>query len=130
MSSKPGGVFPAFGGDPGKQKAAGFQRLPPMLPMARRNRLSEPLRAAAVRPAVTIIAVAIVAAIPATIVAIPVHAHPAAMPPTLSPAEAVLHMGQHRKPALLAVVQRLVERIGRIRDLLHGGRRDRHVVGA
>src|SRR6478752_962173 len=101
MSSKPGGVFPAFGGDPGKQKAAGFQRLPPMLPMARRNRLSEPLRAAAVRPAVTIIAVAIVAAIPATIVAIPVHAHPAhahtaAMPPTLSPAEAVLHMGQHR----------------------------------
>src|SRR4029079_3785648 len=87
---------------------------------------SESLRAPLVRAAVAVKAVAVEAAVPAAIAAIPRKAAP---PPALA-AKPVVHMGQHGKAALLAVVQRLVERVGRIGDLLHGGRRSRHVVGA
>ena len=51
MSSKAGRVFPDFGEAPGRQKAAGFQRLPPIFGIASGNRRSEPLGPAAVRPA-------------------------------------------------------------------------------
>src|ERR1700721_2832440 len=39
-------------------------------------------------------------------------------------------MGQHREPALLAVIERLVERVGRIGDLLQHSSGSRHVIGA
>src|ERR1700689_1978522 len=38
--------------------------------------------------------------------------------------------GQRGKPPLLAVIERLVERIGRIGDFLHRSRRGHHVFGA
>ena len=51
------------------------------------------------------------------------------VPPASPTTKPAVHTGQHGKPALLAVVQRLVERVGRIGDLLHGGSGSRHVVG-
>ena len=89
------------------------------------------LRAARGRPgpaAVAVVTVAVEAAIPVAIVAI--HAALETTVPPAFPPPNRLHMGQDGKPALLAVIQGLVERIGGIRDLLHGRRRGRHVVGA
>src|SRR6185312_12070561 len=81
---------------------------------------SEPLGAASVT--------AILAAARVTIpVAVAIHVVLAVSP---AAAETVLHMGQDPEPALLAVVQGLVERIGGIGDLLQRRRRCRHVVGA
>src|SRR6201995_5122751 len=79
---------------------------------ARDAMASEPLAAAAV-------------AIPGT-----AHAvfHPA-MPPAFAAAKPTA-MGEHGKAPLLALVERLVERIGRIGDLLQRRSRSRHVVGA
>src|SRR5258707_1791860 len=132
MSSKPEGVLPAFGGAAGRQEAAGFQRLPPPSGQLPGNARSEPLRAALVRPAIAVVAVAVIAAFPAAIVAIPLKTLKTALPPTalVAATKPAIHSGKHGKTALLAVIQRLVERIGRIRDLLHGSRRGRHVVGA
>src|SRR4051794_23088303 len=117
MSSKPEGVFPAFSGRPGRQKAAGFQRLPPMSRLAPGNIRSEPLRAALIRGAVPVVAVAVIATFAAAIVAIPLKTLHAALPPALTAAaKPAIHSGEHGQTALLAVIQRLVERIGRIRD--------------
>src|SRR5882757_5088078 len=122
MSSKPSRVFPAFGEVPGRQKAAGFQRLPPLSGIAPGNARSEPLGAALVRGAIAVVTVAVVAAIPVpaaiAIVTIPFKTLHTALPPALAAATNPIHSGQHGKPALLAVIQRLVERIGRVRDLL------------
>src|SRR5579859_4676046 len=52
-----------------------------------------------------------------------------AVTPAALPTETV-RVGEDGKPALLALVQRLVERIGGVGDLLQRGRRGRHVVGA
>src|SRR4051812_5784699 len=118
MSSKPGGVFPAFGGPQERRKAAGFQRLPPMSEVVPGNGRSEPFRPPSIRAAVAVQAVAVKAAIPAAAVAIPVHSHAAhahaVVPPAALTAEPAFHMGQNGKAALLAVIERLVERIGRI----------------
>src|SRR6476646_9631108 len=126
MSSKPEGVFPGFGGAPAGQKTAGFQRLPPMSGIPPGNARSEPLRAPSIqslfRPAIPVVAVAVIAALPAAIVAIPLKTLHTTLPPAFTAAKPAIHAGQHRKPALLAVIQRLVERIGRIRDFLHGSR--------
>src|SRR3984957_17638192 len=63
--------------------------------------------------------------------AIAVHATLKTMvaPPALA-AEPASHMGQDGEPAFLAVVEGLVERVGRIGDLLQRGGRGRHIVGA
>src|SRR5437868_3925423 len=53
---------------------------------------------------------------------------PAMMP--AAAAEAAFHPGQDRKAALLAVVQRLVERVGSVGDLLQCGCGSPHRVGA
>src|SRR5450756_3216775 len=45
-------------------------------------------------------------------------------------AESAFHVGEHREAPLLALVEGLVERVGRISDLLQRRRRGRHVVGA
>src|SRR6266852_2494356 len=66
----------------------------------------------------------------ATPVAIAVHAALEAMAPPMPAAEAARHMGQDGEPALLAVVQGLVEWVSRVRDALHRRRRRRHGVGA
>src|SRR5437016_11871892 len=50
------------------------------------------------------------------------------MPPALT-AETAVAVGEDRKSALLGVVERLVERIGGIRDLLHGLGAGRHDLG-
>src|SRR5579859_1545280 len=73
---------------------------------------------------------AALAAVP-LVVAIAAHhaVTEAAAPPALS-AKAAGPVRQDGEAALLAVVQRLVKRIGGIGDLLHGGRRRRHIVGA
>src|SRR5581483_678711 len=111
MSSKRGGFFPGSSRAREQQKAAGFRRLG-SCPSGRDARTSEPLAAAAAAISVT------------------AHAafHPA-MTPALASAEAAV-VGQQREPPLLALVERLVERVGRIRDLLQRGGRRRHVVGA
>src|SRR5271154_3857527 len=74
--------------------------------------------------------VPVLAAIP-VVAPIPVTAFvvPAALPPTAA-AETTLHMGEDPEPSLLAIVECLVKRIGRIGDLLQSCRRGRHVVGA
>src|SRR6266851_7174960 len=68
-------------------------------------------------------------AIPALPV-IPVEApfHPA-VPPTFA-AEPAVVMGEDREPALLTVVERFVERVGRVGDLLHCLGTGRHGFGA
>src|SRR4051812_2972643 len=128
MSSKGGQVFPAFAGGRERPKAAGFQRLPPLSGLLRPNAGSEPLRAALVGGAIAVVAVAVIAAVAAAVVAIPVEI---AIPPTLAAAaELAIHSREHRQTTLLAVIQRLVERVGRVSHLLHGSRRSRHVLGA
>ena len=79
---------------------------------------------------VAVVAIAIIAAIPAAIVAVTVKAGSMPRPASLRRRRTGAPWGQHGKAALLAVIQRLVERIGRIGDFLHGRRRGRHVVGA
>src|SRR5258705_2737750 len=96
----------------------------------RRSGASEPLRAAPVRSAIPVIAIPVIVAIA---VGAAVHAHPAlgiAVAPASPAAKAAVHMGQHGEPALLAVIQRLVERVGRISDLLQDTGRGRPIVGA
>src|SRR5579864_5953496 len=94
-------------------KATGFRWLS-LISAGPKSAPSEPFRPAMV----PILPIAVVAIHAALISAVP----PAAA------VEPVFHMGQDLEPALLALVQRLVERIGRIGDLLQrrGGRR--HVV--
>src|ERR1700722_9783339 len=53
----------------------------------------------------------------------------AALPPALA-AEPVSPVCQDGEPALLAFVEGLVQRVSRIGDLLHRGRRGSHIVGA
>src|ERR1700730_9279390 len=62
--------------------------------------------------------------------AIAVHTalHPA-VPPAVFAAEPAAVMGQQGQAALLAVVERLVERVGRVGDLLQRRCRSCHVVG-
>src|SRR5258708_33886506 len=91
-----------------------------------RGQRSEPLGAGLVGPAVPIEAVAVVAAIPAVIVAVIPAIHHAmlesAVPPAVTATKPMFPMGQGSQTPLLAVVQRLGERIGGIRDFLHRGR--------
>src|SRR4051812_42309489 len=89
---------------------------------------SEPFGTAPVRAAIP---VTTVAAVPGGAVKAAVHAHSALNPvmPPAFPAPNPVHAGQDREPALLAVVQRLVERVGGLRDLLHGPGRRRHILG-
>src|SRR5437879_2537928 len=132
LAKRPGDVqqtgvsFPGLWWGPAKAKSRWIPAASAHVPDRARDRRSEPLSAPAVRPAIAVEAVAVVAAVAAAVVAIPVKS---AAPPALAAAEAVLHVGQHGKPALLAVIERLVERVGGVRDLLHGGRRNCHVVG-
>src|SRR4029077_18906716 len=100
MSSKAGKVFPTFGHRAVEQKVAGFQRL---------FGGSEPASPAAVRAVIPILTVPVKAAIPPAIVVVPATMHAA-----LDPAVPVLHTRQDGEAPLLAVIQRLVERIGRI----------------
>src|SRR6185437_253496 len=111
-----GGVFPALAAGRKYRKS---HRIPAALPVFQwpRKPSSEPLRTAVV-PALAVA----VAAVHAALVAV--------VPPAVAAAKPVLHMGQDLEAALLAVVQRLVERIGRIRDLLQRRGGGRHVVGA
>src|SRR5260370_10371527 len=110
------------------------RRNPAAFPTFRSQR-SEPLGAASVGAAVPIVTVAVEVVIATAVVAVPVaaaihHAVLEAAVPAYAAAEPMPHMSQGGETPLLAVVQRLVERIGRIRDFLHPGRLRRHVVGA
>src|SRR4051812_34875669 len=104
MSSKPERVFPAFGGPPERQKAAEFQRLPPIPGKPPGSAAgSEPFGPATVRAAVAIIAIPVEIAAAGAVVAVatPVHAahpHPV-VAPALFPAAEPAHMGQDGKPA-------------------------------
>src|SRR6185369_10047775 len=102
MSSKPGQVFPGFGGPPERQKAAGFQRLLSMFGSKPDRGLSEPLGAATVRSTIPVITVAAIAAVA---VKIPVPTH-FALEPVVAPAFPAPKPGQHGEPALLAVIER------------------------
>src|SRR3954452_1259522 len=116
MSSKVARVFPAICNGPERRKAAGFQRLPPVFPIGWGARRSEPSSVLSVRPAIgaaiAVVAVAVIAAVPAAIVAVPIETLHPALPPLVAAAEPAVHAGQHGKAALLAVIQRLVERVG------------------
>src|SRR5436190_739067 len=76
---------------------------------------SEPFRAPPVRAAVAVVAIAVIEAVAVTT---PVRAH-FALEPVMAPAFPAPEPGQDGEPALLAVIERLVERIGGIGDLLH-----------
>src|SRR5438105_4320972 len=76
----------------------------------------EALRASLVGSVVPVIAIPVV-----TAVAVKAHSVLEPMPPAF-PAPEPVHMGQDGEPALLAVIERLVERVGRVRDLFHGRR--------
>src|SRR5579859_4315341 len=77
---------------------------------------SEPLRTTAVAAAVPIM------------VAVHAALHPAVAPAALGAKPAMV--GQDGQAALLTIIERLVERIGGIRDLLHRARGSGHGVGA
>src|ERR1700739_3239400 len=119
MSSKAGQVFPPSAPPLETKKAAGPQRL---FAEIQPIKGLEPLVAAPVVP------VHVHAAIAVTPMA---HA---ALKPAVSPAFATtpttVMMGQHDEPALLAVIERLVERVCRIGDLLQHRRPGRHVLSA
>src|SRR2546430_373090 len=91
---------------------------------ARRSGGLEPLGAAPVRPVIPVIPVAVVAAM-AVKIAVPAH-FALVVAPASPAAEPAVHTGQHGEPALLAVVERLVERVGGFCDLPHGCRRGCH----
>src|SRR5437899_9921765 len=100
MSSKPGRVFPAFGEPPERQKAAGFERLPPSPGSTRRNLRLEPLAAAPIRAAVAVVAIPVQTTTPAAVVAVTVKAavrahaaHATVVAPAFPAAETVFHMG-------------------------------------
>src|SRR5258708_29561296 len=89
---------------------------------------SEPFGAAPGRSTVPVIAISAVAAVA---VKVAVHAH-FALAPVMAPAFPApepVHTGQNGEPALLAVIERLVERVGSFRDLLHGPSRRGHILG-
>src|SRR5665213_3949579 len=108
MSSKPAGFPRVISEDCGRQKAAGIRRLFMGLSADARRRLLEPLGAAPV-------AIPIMAPIPvaAPHVALKAAVHPSAM---------FAMMRQDGKPALLAVVDRLVERARRVCGGAQAGR--------
>src|SRR5881227_2698660 len=118
------GVFPQpwIGGK--NEKAAGNPAAFPELEFGRYPPL-KPLRTA---PAVGITSGT---GVP-IVTTIPVAAHHAVVEAVVPPASAkpASHMGQDGKPALLALIQRLVQRVRRICDLLQGRRRGGHVVRA
>src|SRR6185436_10509536 len=87
---------------------------------------SKPLGPASVPTAVPVIPVSVEAGAP---IRVAVHF---ALEPAVAPSFPVpepVH-GQDGEPALLAVIERLVERVGGVGDLLHGRRAGSHVVGA
>src|SRR6185503_7652421 len=94
---------------------------------ARRSGASEPFGTALGPPTVPVIAISAVAVVPVR-VALPAH-FAVVVPPASPAAEPAVHTGQHGKPALLAVIEGLVERVGGFRGLLHGPRRARHPRG-
>src|SRR5215208_1321667 len=94
---------------------------------ARRSGASEAFGTALGPPTVPVIAISAVAVVPVS-VALPAH-FALVVPPASPAAEPAVHTGQHGKPALLAVIEGLVERVGGFRDLLHGRRRGGHRLG-
>src|ERR1700675_4210408 len=121
MSSKPLGFSrPCRGGENAKSR-----RIPAAFPWIFGDWSTARLEPAGVPIAVAVHMIPVAAAVP-------IAAHHAMLEAAMMPttAEPAFHMGQDGKPALLAVVERLVERVGRIGDLLQRGRRGRHVVGA
>src|SRR5438105_637682 len=118
MSSKPTGYSQGHRRGPTPEKAAGIQRLFRRLSSEGTFARLEPLAPAAMLHAPAIpLAVTIVHA-----------AHESVVPPA-SAAEPP-HTRQDGEPALLAIVQGLVERVSRVRDALHRRRGGSHVVGA
>src|ERR1700694_3273412 len=126
MSSKPARYSPATIAGSKCEKAAGIRRL-----FLHSERLKasaarlEPLRVTSAtvipaRSAIPIVAVIAVAAIRAMLESMVLPAS----------AELASHMGQDGKAAFLAVVEGLVERVGRVSDTLHRRRRGCHGVGA
>src|SRR5215469_7561920 len=109
--AREGQFSPLIGFNP-NEKAAGFQRLL----LQRGERPSEPIRTAAV---------AVV--IPAMVA---IHAALDPAPPPALVLEPLVPAGQQGEAPLLAVIERLVERVGGIGDLLHRGCHRRHVVSA
>src|SRR5690349_5154180 len=97
--------------------------------------MSEPLGAAPIGAAVALRALAVEPVVietlhPAAVAVAAEFAVEMAMPPALAATTEAIHAGQHGETPLLAVIQRLVERVRRIRDLLHRGGRRPHVLGA
>src|SRR3979409_391957 len=114
MSSKPGSVFPPLQAAGKREKPLDSSGFPAFQSAVRR---SEPLGATPARSAVAI-------PVPAAIVAV----HAAMAPIALT--EAISHVGENGKAALLAVVEGPVERVRRIGEFLHGCCGGRHVLGA
>src|SRR5260370_10638934 len=112
-----GGISPAIGTASKNEKAAEIQRLFLTVSIDR-------VTAGALEP------LAPAATIHARPAPVAIHAAlEAAVPPT-SAAEAAPHMGQDGEAAFLAVVQGLVERVGRVCDPLHRRCGGCHVVSA
>src|SRR6516162_5042471 len=110
MSSKAAATFRAPEPQDGTAKATGIRWLNSLFGAQKRSEPFAAVAAVPVQPAVT--------------------SH-AALHPAMPPAFATVSVaGQDGKTALLAIVERLVERIGGVRDLLHGGGRGGHVVSA
>src|SRR5947209_1919467 len=105
-----------------RQKAAGIRRLL----VFRHNRgasLLQPLGATGASVALRArSAVAVITAVPAAVFTVAVA--------PLAASEAAFHVGQDGETALLPVVQRLVERVGGVGDLLHCRSSGGHRVAA
>src|ERR1044072_4386667 len=122
MSSNAERLFPCAAPAPARKKAAGIRRRFVSMTGLCECEL-QPLGAAAVAATIPFrTSVAVKAAVTA------IAAAKSAMMPAAA-AEAAFHPGQDREAALLAVVKRLVERIGGVRDLLDRGCSGAHRVG-
>src|SRR6476660_1507101 len=116
---------PSFPGLCGRPASAKSRWIPAAFPVFQSSvRRSEPLAATPARPAIAIVAITVEATVPAAITTVHAAVAPAAL------AEAMSHVGENGEAALLAIVESLVEGIGRIGEFLHRRRGDRHVFGA
>src|SRR5216683_3532120 len=110
MSSKPVEFSRPSAAGRRREKAAGIRRRFLGFCAIKEWCRSEPLSVALAVMIPARPAIAIVATIAVTALGSP-------MPPTLG-AEAAFHMGQHGEAAFLALVEGLVKRVSRVRDLL------------
>src|SRR5215475_4511993 len=138
MSSKGDQVFPPPSSGSNNRKAAGIRRPFPLLLGLLYLRAFESMRQS--KPLWSFVPVAVAVTVPVPVpatvaVTVPVPATrplpTATIHPTMHPAlpEPTAATGKHGKAPLLVVVERLVQRVRRIRDPLQPGRGSRHGLG-